>query len=65
MTIDPRHGQRPPPSDLELQEDTEKRREAYLNFVSDLEAASPEEVVCHDTSYGGMRSRFAFYRLLG
>ena len=46
VAIDPRHGRSKPLTEDEVREQSEKRREAYLDFVAELDAASPEIEVC-------------------
>lgn len=53
VTVDPRRGQTQPPSEDELKEKSEKRREAYLDFLSDLDAVSPDVEVTDDATPEG------------
>lgn len=46
--VDPRHSHSHKPSDAELKEAAERKREAYLSFIADLEAASAPLIVSED-----------------
>jgi len=49
VEIDPRHGPSKPVSEEEAREKSEKRREALMSLVADLDAASPEIEICDIT----------------
>lgn len=52
VEIDPRHGPSKPVSEEEAREKSEKRREALMSLVADLDAASPEIEICDITQEG-------------
>lgn len=53
-TVDPRRGNTPQLSDAERQRQSEKRREAYLSFLADLDMASPPVVYYEDYNDAGI-----------
>ena len=52
--VDPHHGQTRPMDDAEVKERSEKRLNAYLSFINDLEASFPMVEVCDDPQDSGM-----------
>ena len=51
--IDPRRGQTTQPTAEEIREKSERKRQALLDFISDLDAASGDIVVCQEEEEGG------------
>lgn len=55
-TVDPRHGQSQQSSEPESQAAKDSRVQAYLSFITDLEAATPGVIISEDVdSAGNMR----------
>ena len=53
--LDPRRGQTTQPTAEEVREKSERKRQALLDFISDLDAASGDVVVCDEEIEGGRK----------
>ena len=53
-TVDSRRGSTQPLDDAEVRARSEQRQQAYLAFIAELEASSPEVEICEDTDDAGI-----------